>query len=112
MASLFGTGVMMLAITVYDLPAPLLVAALSAAHFCVGIAMPSRDMIVRSVTPPGQFGKVFGFVTTGFSIGGVISPMLFGAFLDYGHPAGVFIVTVACCAIGMLTVMTIRPRVA
>jgi len=24
----------------------------------------SRDMIVRDVTPPGSFGKVFGFVTT------------------------------------------------
>jgi MFS family permease len=67
-------------------------------------------MIVRSVTPPGQFGKVFGFVTTGFNIGGIFSPMIFGAFLDYGEPRGVFLLTVVCCAIGMLTVMTIRAR--
>ena len=37
-----------------------------------GAIMPSRDMIVRSVTPDGAFGKVFGFVTSGFSIGGII----------------------------------------
>ena len=49
--------------------------------------MPSRDMIVREVTPPGSFGKVFGFVTTGFNIGGVVSPLIFGALMDHGAPA-------------------------
>jgi MFS family permease len=110
MASLLGTGAMMTLIAVYDLPAPLLIAAMSFAGFCIGVMMPSRDMIVRSVTPPGQFGKVFGFVTTGFNVAGIFSPMIFGAFLDYGHPAGVFLLSAACCGIGMLTVMTIRPR--
>jgi MFS family permease len=110
MVTFLGAGVMMLMIALYDLPAPLLIAALSIAHFCIGLMMPSRDMIVRSVTPPGQFGKVFGFVTTGFNIGGIFSPMIFGAFLDYGRPSGVFLLTVVCCGIGMLTVMTIRPR--
>jgi MFS family permease len=107
-----GTAVAMLLIGLYDLPVPLLIVTLSFAHFCIGLMMPSRDMIVRSVTPPGEFGKVFGFVTTGFNIGGIFSPMIFGAFLDYGSPAWVFLLTVACCGIGMLTVMTIRPRAA
>jgi hypothetical protein len=40
----------------------------------LGIIMPSRDMLVREFTPPGAFGKVFGFVTNGFNIGG-ISPL-------------------------------------
>lgn len=111
-AALLGTGLMMLAITIYDLAPVLLIAALSIANFCMGLMMPSRDMIVRSVTPPGQFGKVFGFVTTGFSVGGIFAPMLFGAFLDYGQPAGVFLVTVVCCALGIITVMTIRPPTA
>jgi MFS family permease len=110
MATFLGAGVMMLLIALYDMPAALLIGALSFAHFCIGLMMPSRDMIVRSVTPPGQFGKVFGFVTTGFNIGGIFSPMIFGAFLDYGEPRGVFLLTVVCCAIGMLTVMTIRAR--
>ncbi len=26
-------------------------------------------MMVRAVTPPGSFGKVFGFVSTGFNLG-------------------------------------------
>jgi len=110
MVTFLGTGLAMLPIALYDLPTPYLIVALSLAHFCIGVMMPSRDMIVRGVTPAGQFGKVFGFVTTGFNIGGIFSPMIFGAFLDYGNPAWVFLLTVACCAIGMVIVMTIRPR--
>jgi MFS family permease len=110
MVALLVTGLAMLAIALYDLPMPLMIVALSLAHFCIGLMMPSRDMIVRAVTPPGQFGKVFGFVTTGFNIGGTFSPIVFGAFLDYGHPSGVFLLATVCCAIGIFIVMTIRPR--
>ena len=53
--------------------------------------MPSRDMIVRAVTPPGSFGKVFGFVTTGFNLGGIVSPLIFGAIMDHGSPQLVFL---------------------
>jgi MFS family permease len=104
-AALIGTGLMLALVGLRDLPAWLLIGALSFAGFCIGVMMPSRDMIVRAATPPGQFGKVFGFVTTGFNIGGVFSPMLFGALLDYGAPAGVFLVSAVCCLIGVLTVV-------
>ena len=51
---------------------------ISLSGFASGMAMPSRDMIVRAVTPPGSFGKVFGFVTTGFHIAGIVAPLIFG----------------------------------
>jgi MFS family permease len=110
MLTFLGTGLAMLAIGLYDLPVPLLIVVLGFAHFCIGVMMPSRDMIVRAVTPPGQFGKVFGFVTTGFNTAGIFVPMIFGAFLDYGQPAAVFLLTAVCCAIGIIMVMSIRPR--
>jgi MFS family permease len=47
-------------------------------------------MMVRALTPPGQSGKVFGFVSTGFNIGGIIAPPLFGLVLDHGHADTVF----------------------
>ena len=56
----------------------------------VGITMPSRDMIVREVTPPGSFGRVFGFVSTGFNIGSMIAPMVYGTMMDMGPPRAVF----------------------
>ena len=52
---------------------------MAACGFFFGIIQPSRDMMVRAVTPPGSFGKVFGFVTTGFNLGGMVSPLIFGA---------------------------------
>ena len=66
--------------------------------------MPSRDMIVRSVTPPGSFGKVFGFVTTGFHIGGMVAPIIFGQLLDHGHPRAVFLYIAACALVAIATV--------
>ena len=92
-----------------DLGALMLVAAMSLSGFFSGVIMPSRDMIVREVTPPGSFGKVFGFVTTGFNIGGIISPLIFGAIMDHGSPRLVFLSVAAFSLIAIITV-TIRPR--
>ena len=53
-------------------------------------------MLVRAVTPPGSFGKVFGFVTTGFNIGGVIAPPVFGYFMDHQQPGLVLLIAGIC----------------
>ncbi len=92
-----------------DLGTLALIVVMSAAGLCSGIIMPSRDMIVREVTPPGSFGKVFGFVTTGFNIGGIISPLIFGAIMDHGSPKLVFLLVAAFSLIAILTVVT-RPK--
>jgi FSR family fosmidomycin resistance protein-like MFS transporter len=92
-----------------DLGALALIAVMSAAGLCSGLIMPSRDMIVRDVTPPGSFGKVFGFVTTGFNIGGIISPLIFGAIMDRGSPKLVFVLVAAASLVAIMTVVT-RPR--
>jgi len=86
-----------------------LLAAMTAAGFVSGVIMPSRDMIVRAITPPGSFGKVFGFVTTGFNIGGIIAPLIFGAIMDHGSPRLVFLGVAACSLIAIVTVAT-RPQ--
>jgi MFS family permease len=83
-----------------------LISAMSLIGFFSGIIMPSRDMIVRDVTPPGSFGKVFGFVTTGFNIGGIISPLIFGAIMDYGSPRFVFLAVAAFSLVAIVTVAT------
>jgi MFS family permease len=92
-----------------DLGALPLIAAMTVSGFFFGVIMPSRDMIVREVTPPGSFGKVFGFVTTGFNIGGIVSPLVFGAIMDHGNPRLVFLAVVACSLIAVVTVAT-RPK--
>jgi predicted MFS family arabinose efflux permease len=87
---LAGNAVAVLGIALFDLPALLLMLVMGAAGLFQGIAMPSRDMLVRAVTPPGSFGKVFGFVTTGFNIAGMVAPLIFGLMMDQGHPQAVF----------------------
>lgn len=77
-----------------------------------GMTMPARDMIVRAVTPPGAFGKVFGFVTTGFNLAGVLAPLLFGLLMDHGRPGGVFLVVAGACLLSILTVLGGRRPVA
>jgi MFS family permease len=68
---------------------------MSLSGLCSGMVMPSRDMIVREITPLGAFGKVFGFVTNGFNIAGIIAPLLFGALLDHGAPRAMFFLIAA-----------------
>jgi MFS family permease len=87
----------------------LLIAAMAVNGFFFGFIMPSRDMIVREVTPADSFGKVFGFVTTGFNIGGVVSPLIFGALMDHGSPRMVFLLVAASTLLAIVTVAT-QPR--
>jgi MFS transporter, FSR family, fosmidomycin resistance protein len=101
---LLVTGTVALFIGFADPGPVLLVLAASISGFASGTAMPSRDMIVRSVTPLGSFGKVFGFVTTGLHIGGMVAPVIFGQFLDHGYPRGVFVFVAACALVAVSTV--------
>jgi FSR family fosmidomycin resistance protein-like MFS transporter len=89
-----------------DLGSVLLIAAMAATGFFSGVIMSSRDMIVRAVTPAGSFGKVFGFVTTGFNIGGIVSPLIFGAIMDHGSPRLVFLGVAAFTVVAVVTVVT------
>jgi MFS family permease len=112
MVATIGLGAMVLftaLIAEVDLGAAALIGAMSLTGFFSGIIMPSRDMIVREVTPAGSFGKVFGFVTTGFNIGGIVSPLIFGAIMDHGSPRLVFLAVAAFSLVAIVTV-TKRPR--
>ena len=80
---------------------PVLVMLFAVAGLCSGCVAPSRDMMIRALTPAGQSGKVFGFVSTGFNIGGILAPPLFGYILDSGEPARLFLVA------GLLSLATV-----
>lgn len=85
-------GLAILPLAFVDFGVAALIALLSVSGFFNGIFQPSRDMLVRAVTPPGSFGKVFGFVTTGFNIGGVISPPVFGWLMDQHQPQTLLVI--------------------
>jgi FSR family fosmidomycin resistance protein-like MFS transporter len=84
--------------------AVLLIAIMTIVGFGLGLVLPPRDLMVRAMTPPGQTGKVFGFVFVGFAVGSGITPLLFGWLLDNGQPELVFttvsgFVFLALCAV-------------
>jgi MFS family permease len=79
-----------LVVAVMTLPPVLLTAAMALAGFLGGVIAPSRDMLVRDAAPPGAAGRAFGIVSTGFNIGGIISPLLFGWIMDRDLPHWVF----------------------
>jgi len=93
-----------------DFNTAMLIFVMCASGFLGGIIMPSRDMIVREVTPPGQFGTVFGFVTTGFNVAGVLFPLIFGAIMDHGDPRSVFYLSAACGIVAVASVLSVRRK--
>ncbi len=66
-----------------------------------GILAPSRDMMIRAVTPAGEMGKVFGFVSTGYNVGGILGPVMFGYLLDNTDPTLLF------WTVGLISLLTV-----
>ena len=79
-----------LVIALVGLPLFVLTAAMGLAGFLGGVIAPSRDMLVRNAAPPGAAGRAFGIVSTGFNLGGIVSPLLFGWIMDQNMPHWVF----------------------
>jgi len=89
-ACFVGVALPLFAVAGLDLPLAGVAIALFVVGFLNGVVSPSRDMLIRAMTPPGQMGKVFGFVSTGFNIGGIVAPPVFGWLLDQGSPTSVY----------------------
>jgi MFS family permease len=98
------TAIVCVLIGLIDFNALALVVLMSAAGFFSGLTMPSRDMIVRAVTPPGAYGRVFGFVSSGFNIAGIVAPIIFGQLLDHGHVREIFFFMALCALLAIFTV--------
>ena len=85
---------------------------LYAAGFAGGTTNPSRDMIVRQVTPPGASGKVYGFVYSGLDIGSFLAPLIFGQVMNAGLPTWMFWITIGLYLFNASLVMVIRQTTA
>jgi MFS family permease len=106
-----NVGLLLLAVTtamvgMFDPGAFGLILLMTVGGFFSGFIMPSRDMLVRAVTPPGAFGRVFGFVTMGFNIAGILTPLIFGMMMDQGHPRAIFL-TVAACGFAAIAIVAL-----
>ncbi|MDA0220757.1 MAG: MFS transporter [Proteobacteria bacterium] len=73
-----------------------------------GIVTPNRDLIVRQVTPPGQIGKVFAFMTVAMDTGSTVAPPAFGLLMDLGGAAWLFRISALLLLLAILTVTATR----
>lgn len=89
-----------------SMPAAVLIGVMSLGGLLNGMIQPSRDMMVRAVTPPGSFGKVFGFVSTGFNLGGMVAPLLYGWLMDQGEPRAIFMIVTGFILLALVTAIT------
>jgi len=94
-----------LLIALVTLPGWALTATMATAGFLSGVIAPSRDMLVRNAAPPGAAGRAFGIVSTGFNLGGIVSPLLFGWIMDQSAPHWVF----GASVIFMLATVVLSP---
>ena len=106
---LAASGVIILILAYANFPATIFVIVMALTGLLNGIIMPSRDLIVRAVTPPGAFGVVFGFVTTGFNVAAVCAPLLYGRLMDEGSPRVIFLCAAGFTALSLLMANSARP---
>jgi FSR family fosmidomycin resistance protein-like MFS transporter len=92
----------------FAMPGIVLILVMSIGGVLNGMIQPSRDMMVRAVTPPGSFGKVFGFVTTGLNLGGMVAPLAYGWMMDHGQPQMIYVTVIAFIFLALVTAVTRR----
>ncbi|HYM71635.1 MAG TPA: MFS transporter [Stellaceae bacterium] len=85
MLTLVGSSLMLL-VNLVGLPQLATVALLFVTGHLIGASRTPRDVMVKDAAPPGQIGKVFGFVSAGLALGGAIMPVPYGMLIDAGHP--------------------------
>lgn len=76
----------------------------------LGITTPSRDVLVRQATPGTARGKVFGIVYSGFDVGALVGPLVYGALLDQHRTHAVFIAAALPLLVAMVTVIGVKGR--
>jgi MFS transporter, FSR family, fosmidomycin resistance protein len=86
-----GAVAAFLLVDTVSLPQPAVVVVMLLGGFLSGASRTPRDVMVKDAAPPGQIGKVFGFVSSGMSLGAAIMPVPYGMIIDAGRPRLVLI---------------------
>ena len=92
----------------FHMPTIVIGIVITAAGFLMGMLVPSRDLLLRSVTPDGSMGKVMGFVSTGSNVGGTIIPVTLGVIMDHSDPRYIFWIAAGMIAAALFTFITVK----
>ena len=97
-----GAAAVLLLVGGVALPQAATIGVLFIGGLMTGASRTPRDVMVKDAAPPGQIGKVFGFVSSGMSLGGAIMPVPYGMIIDAGKPELVLVVVAALLILSLL----------
>ena len=86
----------------------IVIALMFASGLTLGASRTPRDVMLKDAAPPGQIGKVFGFVSAGLPLGSALTPVPFGFLIDCGHPELILVFVAVLLLASLLCVGTAR----
>jgi MFS family permease len=105
----FGmAAVLSLSLAMLPVPALAVPVLFGAMGLSVGLAGPSRDLIIKRSTPSQASGRVYGVVYSGLDIGQAIAPLAFGPLMDAGRHRSVWLLLVALQLTLIATALNVR----
>lgn len=85
-----GSGSMSILLGLAILPSFMVLPLMALGGLGIGVANPSRDLMVRAATPKGFTGRVYGTVYSGLDAGMAVAPVVLGLVMDAGQPGWLF----------------------
>ncbi|MBO1073432.1 MFS transporter [Roseomonas marmotae] len=99
---------LILVLGLVPLPGPLAIGVALLAGIALGASRTPRDVMVKDASPPGQIGKVFGFISSGLPLGGALTPVPMGLLLDAGMAHWVLPLAALLLGLSLLCMGTAR----
>jgi MFS family permease len=97
-----------LAVGWLTVPGLAVIGLMFASGLALGASRTPRDVMLKDAAPPGQIGKVFGFVSAGLPLGGALTPVPFGFLIDRGYPELILVLVAVLLLASLLCVGTAR----
>jgi MFS transporter, FSR family, fosmidomycin resistance protein len=102
------SALLTLMVGVASLQAWLTIGLMFASGLALGASRTPRDVMLKDAAPPGQIGKVFGFVSAGLPLGSALTPVPFGFLIDRGHPELILMLVAVLLLLSLFCVGTAR----
>jgi len=103
-----ASAALILCVNWLPVPGVTIIGLMFASGLALGASRTPRDVMLKDAAPPGQIGKVFGFVSSGLPLGSAITPVPCGFLIDRGHPELVLVLVAAILLLSLLCCGTAR----
>jgi MFS family permease len=103
-----ASAVLTLAVNWAPVSGGVVIALMFTSGLALGASRTPRDVMLKDASPPGQIGKVFGFVSAGLPLGSALTPVPFGFLIDRGHPELILVFVAVLLLASLLCVGTAR----